>query len=83
VIAAAVERTLEVGLTELRSAAKDLAVARARKVFGIVASDHGYKSVELARYLGKDGSRFSRYLREREGVGKEMKEVKRIVENAR
>jgi len=83
VIAAAVERTLEVGLAELRSMAKDLTVARARKVFGIVASDHGYKSVELARYLGKDGSRFSRYLREREGVGKEMKEVKRVLDNAR
>ena len=78
-IAAVVEKRLKVGLSDLRSPGKTRELARARKVFSILARDHGYKLVEIGRYLDKDPARLTAYVREREDVEKDVKAAEHLL----
>jgi putative transposase len=81
-IAAVIEKRHDVSVETLRSPAKDRAAAGARMVFSIVANDHGYKAVEIGRYLDKDPTRVTRYLQARGDVDKEVREAARLIQNA-
>ena len=79
-IAEVIEKHLAVSLADLRSSGKTHAIARARKVFGILAHDRGYKAIEIGRYLDKDPSKLTTYLRERGEVENEVKEAGRWID---
>lgn len=81
-IAAAIEKRHDVSMETLRSPAKDRIAAGARMVFSILASDHGYKAVEIGRYLDKDPTRVTRYLQARSVVENDVREAARFIENA-
>ena len=81
-IAAAIEKHHDVSVETLRSPAKDRAAAGARMVFSILANDHGYKAVEIGRYLDKDPTRVTRYLQARGDVEKDVREAARLIQNA-
>jgi len=81
-IAAAIEKRHDVSVETLRSPAKDRAAAGARMVFSILANDHGYKAVEIGRYLDKDPTRVTRYLQARDDVEKDVREAARLIQNA-
>jgi len=79
VLAAAIEKSHQVTLEDLRSSGKSKMVSRARKVFSVLACDKGYKAVEIGRYLDKDPSRLTTYLRERGEVENEVKDAERVL----
>ena len=81
-IAAAIEKRHDVSVETLRSPAKDRAAAGARMVFSILANDHGYKAVEIGRYLDKDPTRVTRYLQARDDVEKDVREAARLIKKA-
>ena len=72
-IASAIKKRHQVSIADLRSSMKNRGISLARKVFSILALDHGYKAVEVGRYLDKDPTRLTIYLRERGEVEKEVK----------
>ena len=79
-IAAVIEKVHSVNLADLRSSGKTLDIARARKVFCILARDRGYKAVEIGRYLDKDPSRLTIYVRGRDEAGRVVKEAGRLID---
>ena len=79
-IVAAIEKRHEVTFADLRSSVKSQPVARARKVFSILAHDRGYKAVEIGRYLDKDPSKVTTYLRERGDADRDVKEAGRLLD---
>ena len=81
-IAAAIEKRHDVHVEMLRSPAKDRAAAGDRMVFSILANDHGYKAVEIGRYLDKDPTRVTRYLQARGDVEKDVREAARLMQDA-
>ncbi|NTW60156.1 MAG: hypothetical protein HGA43_13440 [Nitrospirae bacterium] len=79
-IVAAIEKRHEVTFADLRSSVKSRPVSRARKVFSILAHDRGYKAVEIGRYLDKDPSKVTTYLRERGDADRDVKEAGRLLD---
>ena len=79
-IADVIEKLHKIGLSDLRSSAKTREIARARKIFGILAHDRGYKAIEIGRYLQKDPSKLTNYLRERGDVDPEVKRAGRLLD---
>jgi REP element-mobilizing transposase RayT len=76
-IAKVIEKRHDVDLSDLRSTQKTREIARARKVFGILAHDRGYKAIEIGLFLDKDPSKMTNYLRERDEVETDVKEAGR------
>lgn len=66
---------------DLRSSSKTRTLTLARRVFSIVASEQGYKAVEIGRYLKKEPTIVTFSLRDKEAVAEEVKSVGREVDN--
>ncbi|MDA8099424.1 MAG: transposase [Nitrospiraceae bacterium] len=81
-IAAAIKQRHQVTLADMRSMRKSQPISWARKVFSILAHDKGYKAVEIGRYLDKDPSKLTTYLRERGVSEGEVKEASRLLKDS-
>ncbi len=64
-IAAGVKRVFDVPPIEMRRKGRDLRLLTARRAFSLVAKEYGYRGREISRFLGRDPSVVTRYLRER------------------
>jgi hypothetical protein len=80
-IARAVERHEGVTPEELRSGTRVRHVAKARKVFSLVARSMGYAVKDVAVYLSVDGAAVSGYEPERAKLASEVKKVKARLES--
>ncbi len=81
VIASIVERQYEVSVADMRSYSKTRTLALARRVFCIIASKLGYKSVEIGRFLEKEPTMVTLALQGREDIAEEVKAVERALGN--
>jgi REP element-mobilizing transposase RayT len=75
-IALAVERYEGITMEDLRSGTRVRPVARARKVFSLVARSMGYAVKEIAVYLSVEGAAVSGYEPERTKLTVEVRKVK-------
>ncbi len=80
-IARVVGRQEGIAMEELRSGTRVRTIARARKVFSLVARSMGYAVKEVAVYLFVDGAAVSGYESERAKLAGEVRKVKKQLEN--
>jgi len=80
-IARTIKDHYDVALDELISPGRTREIARARKVFSIIALEQGYKAREIAQYLEKDPTLISTYVRNIEEVRDEVKTVRVSLDN--
>ncbi len=73
-ISRAVANSTGVTLEQLQAAGKDRQVMAGRRLFTLAAQAYGYKGIEIAKYLHKEASSVTRYLREG-GRRSDMKQI--------
>lgn len=76
-----VEKKYGISTSDLRSSSKTRTLTLARKVLSIVASEQGYKAVEIGHYLEKEPTIVTFSLRDRETFAEEVKAVGRAIKN--
>jgi hypothetical protein len=74
-----IEKRYEVTITDLRSSSKTRALNLARRVFSIVASQAGYRAVEIGRYLEKEPTIVTFALRSKDAVEGDVRAVEQEV----
>jgi REP element-mobilizing transposase RayT len=74
-IAIGIEGEYGIALKEIRNKRKDSEIMMGRRLFSLVAREYGYKGKEISGYIQKDPAVVTRYLREKEELGAEVKKV--------
>jgi chromosomal replication initiation ATPase DnaA len=76
-----VEKKYGVSPADLRSPSKTKTLTIARRVLSIVASEEGYKAVEIGRYLEKEPTIVTFSLRDKNTVEEEVQTAKRAIKS--
>ena len=63
----------------MRGKGKGLGISHGRKLMSLVGNEYGYKGRELAKYLRKDPSVITRYLKERKNLSREAEQVFKLL----
>ncbi len=74
-ISKVVKRIYGVSLEQIRSDSRAEPISTVRRVISHIAKDQGYKGKEIAEYIGKDPAAISQYLKEKDKLIEEKKEV--------
>ena len=74
-LSAVVERRYHLPLDEMRSWTRTARVVLGRMVFSLTAKEYGYTGGEIAGFLEKDPAGITAYLREGEGLKREVEKV--------
>ena len=72
---AVVERRYHLPLEEMSSWTRPAGVVLGRMVFSLMAKEYGYTGGEIAGFLEKDPTAITEYLRQGEGLKREVKKV--------
>jgi hypothetical protein len=81
VISQAIEKQYEISLADMRSYSKTRTLALARRVFSIIASQLGYKAVEIGRFLEKEPTMVTLAQRDREEIASDVKAAGRKLDD--
>lgn len=76
-LADGIQKVYGVKLKEMQENGKGVKISLGRKLFSLVASEHGYKGKEMAEYIRKDPAMITRYLKDRKDS---QAEVERLME---
>jgi len=74
-IARGVEKAFGVSLEEIRGKKKDRKILKGRQLLSSIAKEYGYRGKEIAKYMQKDDSVITRYLREKVGLKESINKV--------
>ena len=74
-IAAGIEKHSQMTLDQMRSWSRAAGVLMGRRIFSLAAREYGYTGGEIAGYLKKDPAAVTGYLRQREGLRREVEKV--------
>ncbi|MBI5055935.1 MAG: transposase [Nitrospirae bacterium] len=80
-ITKAVETVLGITIKQMREKGKDREISLGRKLMSLAANEYGYKGRDVSRYLRKDPSIITRYLKERNNLKKAAETVFKVLCN--